>query len=775
MQPLYVLSVIFFSGLVLSHAKKETSNNRNTTELLEEEDDDKRDRRGFGPFNGQSGYGPSNSVQPETLPASLHSNNEGSSYQRPAGYGPRPAVQPVPHPAQAQHEHSSSSGYGSDSSTLLKPGITLPAPVKSSDYGSYPLVQPVPPAPISHGYETRSGYAQRPSAPLRPSGYGSNPSVQPVPRPTLTGPGQRPSFGYGQVQSEHLGYMSQQSVHPAPLPAPIDPGHRLSSGYGPAPSVPSKTSSYGSRPSVQPLPSPEPVNPGYGSSSGYDSAPATPSKPSSYSPQPSVQPPTAPAPINHGYGSSSGYGSGPSSPLHPVMTLPAVVSSHKSSGTGYKDKNGATAMAEEAANIAQSAQVAQMFAAQQAAQQAISQLADQASQAAQRASAAVAAKQIQSQRITEATQAAQSVAQVEASLATDVSQATQYSIILACKLYKLGYRLSEYISPEAQSSYNHSSLGGVGIAAVQLAQTVKNVNIAGLSSIHKQGFSKDVGVKKYTTMWWWYRCSTAYTDCEKCQHCRAIFYSQTRFLERCGSGVGIDAAQLTRTVENVNIAGLSSIHKHGFLKDVEVKQYKTTWCWYRCSTAYTDCEKCQHCRAIFYSETRFLERCGSGVGIAAAQLARTVKNVNIAGLSSIHKHGFLKDVGVKQYKTTWCWYSCCTACTDCEKCQHCRAIFYSQTRFLERCGSGVGIAAVQLARTVKNVNIAGISSIHKHDFLKEMGVKQCVSASQDFNETVNALNAIKPNGFDLILDTYGGEASSMLHRLLKPLGRRIII
>ncbi|XP_065578931.1 synaptic vesicle membrane protein VAT-1 homolog isoform X3 [Artemia franciscana] len=90
-------------------------------------------------------------------------------------------------------------------------------------------------------------------------------------------------------------------------------------------------------------------------------------------------------------------------------------------------------------------------------------------------------------------------------------------------------------------------------------------------------------------------------------------------------------------------------------------------------------------------------------------------------------------------------------------------------------GGGVGIAAVQLARTVKNVNIAGISSIHKHDFLKEMGVKQCVSASQDFNETVNALNAIKPNGFDLILDTYGGEASSMLHRLLKPLGRRIII
>ena len=68
-------------------------------------------------------------------------------------------------------------------------------------------------------------------------------------------------------------------------------------------------------------------------------------------------------------------------------------------------------------------------------------------------------------------------------------------------------------------------------------------------------------------------------------------------------------------------------------------------------------------------------------------------------------------------------------------------------------GSGVGIAAIQIAKT-RGCTIFGTASPGKHDFLRQQGVQHPIDSGGDYAAAVRAV--VGDRGVDLVLDPVGG-------------------
>nr|XP_020742179.1 synaptic vesicle membrane protein VAT-1 homolog isoform X2 [Odocoileus virginianus texanus] len=82
---------------------------------------------------------------------------------------------------------------------------------------------------------------------------------------------------------------------------------------------------------------------------------------------------------------------------------------------------------------------------------------------------------------------------------------------------------------------------------------------------------------------------------------------------------------------------------------------------------------------------------------------------------------------------------------------------------------GVGMAALQLCRTVENVTVFGTASTSKHEVLKENGVTHPI----DYHTTdyVDEIKKISPKGVDIVMDPLGGSDTAKGYNLLKPMGK----
>ncbi len=85
---------------------------------------------------------------------------------------------------------------------------------------------------------------------------------------------------------------------------------------------------------------------------------------------------------------------------------------------------------------------------------------------------------------------------------------------------------------------------------------------------------------------------------------------------------------------------------------------------------------------------------------------------------------------------------------------------------------GVGIAAIQLCKTIPGVEIFGTASAGKHDFLRELGCHHPIDyRTTDWAEEIRRITDGK--GVDLILDPLGGRDSKKGLALLRPAGHLI--
>ncbi|KAM6163359.1 synaptic vesicle membrane protein VAT-1 homolog [Rhynchocyon petersi] len=84
---------------------------------------------------------------------------------------------------------------------------------------------------------------------------------------------------------------------------------------------------------------------------------------------------------------------------------------------------------------------------------------------------------------------------------------------------------------------------------------------------------------------------------------------------------------------------------------------------------------------------------------------------------------------------------------------------------------GVGIAALQLCRTVENVTVFGTASASKHEVLKENGVTHPIDYHT--SDYVNEIKKISPKGVDIVMDPLGGSDTAKAYNLLKPMGKVI--
>ncbi|XP_006832761.1 PREDICTED: synaptic vesicle membrane protein VAT-1 homolog [Chrysochloris asiatica] len=84
---------------------------------------------------------------------------------------------------------------------------------------------------------------------------------------------------------------------------------------------------------------------------------------------------------------------------------------------------------------------------------------------------------------------------------------------------------------------------------------------------------------------------------------------------------------------------------------------------------------------------------------------------------------------------------------------------------------GVGIAALQLCRTVENVTVFGTASASKHEVLKENGVTYPIDYHT--SDYVDEIKKVSPKGVDIIMDPLGGSDTAKAYNLLKPMGKVI--
>uniref|UniRef100_G1QAN7 Synaptic vesicle membrane protein VAT-1 homolog n=2 Tax=Myotis lucifugus TaxID=59463 RepID=G1QAN7_MYOLU len=94
-----------------------------------------------------------------------------------------------------------------------------------------------------------------------------------------------------------------------------------------------------------------------------------------------------------------------------------------------------------------------------------------------------------------------------------------------------------------------------------------------------------------------------------------------------------------------------------------------------------------------------------------------------------------------------------------------------QSVLVHMAAGGVGIAALQLCRTVENVTVFGTASASKHEMLKENGITYPI----DYHTTdyVEEVKKISPKGVDIVMDPLGGSDTAKGYNLLKPMGKLI--
>lgn len=85
---------------------------------------------------------------------------------------------------------------------------------------------------------------------------------------------------------------------------------------------------------------------------------------------------------------------------------------------------------------------------------------------------------------------------------------------------------------------------------------------------------------------------------------------------------------------------------------------------------------------------------------------------------------------------------------------------------------GVGLAVLQLCRTLANVTVFGTASAGKHAFIREQGCTHPIDyRAQDYAAEVRRLTCGR--GLDLVLDPLGGADWKKGYDLLRPVGRLI--
>ncbi|XP_006798348.1 synaptic vesicle membrane protein VAT-1 homolog [Neolamprologus brichardi] len=95
----------------------------------------------------------------------------------------------------------------------------------------------------------------------------------------------------------------------------------------------------------------------------------------------------------------------------------------------------------------------------------------------------------------------------------------------------------------------------------------------------------------------------------------------------------------------------------------------------------------------------------------------------------------------------------------------------NQSVLVHAAAGGVGIAATQLCKTVKDVTVFGTASASKHETITQGGVTHAIDyRTKDYVEEVRK---ISPKGMDIILDPLGGSDTHKAYNLLKPMGKLI--
>ncbi|XP_042361291.1 synaptic vesicle membrane protein VAT-1 homolog [Plectropomus leopardus] len=95
----------------------------------------------------------------------------------------------------------------------------------------------------------------------------------------------------------------------------------------------------------------------------------------------------------------------------------------------------------------------------------------------------------------------------------------------------------------------------------------------------------------------------------------------------------------------------------------------------------------------------------------------------------------------------------------------------NQSVLIHAAAGGVGIAATQLCKTVKDVTVFGTASASKHETITQGGVTHPIDyRTKDYVEEVRK---ISPKGMDIILDPLGGSDTHKAYNLLKPMGKLI--
>lgn len=95
----------------------------------------------------------------------------------------------------------------------------------------------------------------------------------------------------------------------------------------------------------------------------------------------------------------------------------------------------------------------------------------------------------------------------------------------------------------------------------------------------------------------------------------------------------------------------------------------------------------------------------------------------------------------------------------------------NQSVLVHAAAGGVGIAATQLCKTVKDVTVFGTASASKHETISQGGVTHPIDyRTKDYVEEVRK---ISPKGMDIILDPLGGSDTHKAYNLLKPMGKLI--
>ncbi|XP_067825028.1 synaptic vesicle membrane protein VAT-1 homolog [Heptranchias perlo] len=96
----------------------------------------------------------------------------------------------------------------------------------------------------------------------------------------------------------------------------------------------------------------------------------------------------------------------------------------------------------------------------------------------------------------------------------------------------------------------------------------------------------------------------------------------------------------------------------------------------------------------------------------------------------------------------------------------------NQSILIHMAAGGVGIAATQLCKIVKDVTIFGTASASKHETIKEQGVTHPIDYSTlDYVEEVRK---ISPTGVNIVLDPLGGTDTTKGFNLLKPMGKIVL-